>query len=62
MVSEKDLIGKTEEEAVAMLINVNARYRIIRRDNLKYGMTADYVVMRYNLEIDNGYVSHVEMG
>lgn len=60
--SEKDIIGKTEEEASFVLSNANAEYRITRREGETFIVTRNYVASRYNLEIDNGYVSRVRMG
>ena len=62
MLTEKDLVGKTEEEAEITLTNEGARYRIIRRDKKSFFGTCDAIPFRFNLEIDDGYVTHVKMG
>lgn len=64
MISEEDLIGKTEKEAVELLSELTGRrrYRITRRDTEHYIITMDFCMDRFNLELDDGIVTEVEMG
>lgn len=62
MVSEKDLIGRTKEDAEILLTNEGMKYRIVREDDRSYIVTMDLRMDRFNLEIDNGFVTRVEIG
>lgn len=56
----EDLIGKTEEEAITLL--VGKKFRIVKRDGQYFGITMDYCAGRFNLEIENHIVTAVRMG
>ena len=62
MVSEKDLVGRTKEDAEILLTNEGMKYRIVREDDRSYIVTMDLRMDRFNLEIDNGFVTRVEIG
>ena len=55
-----DLIGRSVAEAKELL--KDEKYRVARCDKSYYVGTRDVNISRFNLEIDDGVVTSVEMG
>lgn len=59
---EKQIIGKSENEAKNILNKNEKKYRIMKRDKEFYMTTCDYHSDRFNLYIENDIVKEVSMG
>ena len=60
--SQEDLIGKNEHEALALLKKHRAVYRIVERDGQSFEITSSHLPFRWQLHISNGVISKVRMG
>ena len=60
--SQEDLIGKTEHEALVLLEKHRSIFRIVERDDKQFEITTEHLPFRWNLHINNGVISKVRMG
>ena len=62
MVFPQTLVGKMEDEAIALIKAKGLKCRITRRDDKYFRCTRDYRRDRINLAINNGKVASAHIG
>lgn len=60
--NSKLLIGLKKEDAIAILVKMNAVYRTYKEDGKQNILTQEFRNERYNLTIEKGIVTNVDMG
>lgn len=62
VLNEKQLEGLTKPEVLAKLESVKAEFRVLKEDDNVMMGTMDYKENRYNLYINNNFVTKVTKG
>ena len=57
-----DFVGLTLEDAEAYCEKNKIVYRVIREDENRYAVTADYRINRINFQVDDGKVTSADYG
>ena len=57
-----DVVGLDVDTGIARLNEAGIKYRIVRRDDKPYIVTADVQMARANLVIKNGVITEVRLG
>jgi hypothetical protein len=59
--SRQDMIGEREEDVIEKIEKAGMKYRIMKKDGESFMGTMDFDPMRFNLTIENGIVTNIEM-
>ncbi len=62
LLKPEDLVGKTEQEVVSAINDINGEYRVLERNGEEFASTDNFKSQRYNLRVKDNVVFEVTFG